>query len=152
MELISISAHLKEYGKKYVRSFDLVKEHEWDVTYFIDFCLDSLLAGLQRVEAKVNYLIGIADLEKSLGISAQQVALLQRMALNKYLGITIERYARDIGKSREVARKELKGLLERGLLREEKVGKKYLYYVRGKKLRGEVAASRRNFDLPVSGQ
>ena len=138
VELLSISANLKEHGEKYDKSFKLVKEHELDMTFFIDFCLDSLITALEKVEAKVNYLMSFSGLSSSMEINSNQVSLLQRMALNKYGYVTIEKYAQDIGKSREIARKELKDLLQKGLLREEKKGKKFIYSVEGKKLKGLV--------------
>src|SRR5690606_33714731 len=89
VELLSVSAHLKEHGKKYEKSFDLVKEHDLDMTYFVDFCLDSLIAALGKVEIKVNYLVKINKLIDAEDLNTNQVSLLQRMALNKYREITI---------------------------------------------------------------
>ncbi|WP_417335885.1 Fic family protein [Halobacteriovorax marinus] len=138
VELLSVSANLKEHGKRYEKSFDLVKEHELDMTFFIDFCLDSLIIALDKVERKVNYLIEISSLIESDGINSNQVSLLQRMALNKYGAISIEEYADDIGKSREIARRELKNLLEKGYLKEEKKGKKFIYYIQSSFLREKL--------------
>ncbi len=141
LELISISAHLKEHGKRYEKSFDLVKEHELDISYFIDFCLDSLIFALGKIEEKINYLIKISNLKDSLALSPNQTALLQKMALNKYKGISIEEYGLSINKSREVSRKNLKDLVRKGLLREEKIGKRYIYYVQSKKLKETALSS-----------
>lgn len=138
VELLSVSANLKEHGRRYEKSFDLVKEHELDMTFFIDFCLDSLITALDKVEKKVNYLIDISSLIEKEGINSNQVSLLQRMALNKYRATSIEEYAEDIGKSREIARRELKDLLNKGYLREEKKGKKYIYYIQSKFLREKL--------------
>ncbi len=138
VELLSVSANLKEHGKRYEKSFDLVKEHQLDLTYFIDFCLDSLVFALENVEKKINYLIAISSLIKTLEINTNQVSLLQRMALNKYRAISIEEYAKSINKSREIARRELKDLLLKGLLREEKKGKKFIYFVQSRQLKDLV--------------
>ncbi len=129
VELLSVSANLKDSGKRYERSFELVKEHDFDMTFFIDFCLDSLIKALSVVEKKVKYLVDIAMLMDSAKLSRNQVTLLQKLALNKYREVSIEDYAESINKSREVARKELKELLRQKLLREEKRGKKYVYCV-----------------------
>ncbi len=135
VELLSVSANLKEHGKRYEKSFDLVKEHELDITYFIDFCLDTLLMSLGRVKSKVSYLIDITKLIDHLKINKNQVSLLQRMALNKFRGISIEEYAVIINRSREISRKELKDLHSKGLLRDEKKGKKTIYFVESKELK-----------------
>ena len=135
VELLSVSADLKEHGKKYEKAFDLVKDHELDVTYFIDFCLDSLITALNKVEKKIHYLLDISRLIELKRISTKQVSLLQKMALYKHKAITIEEYAEDINKSREFARKELKDLLKKGLLQEKKEGKKFRYYLESKKLK-----------------
>ena len=138
VELLSVSADLKEHGKRYERSFDLVQEHELDMTFFIDSCLDSLMLALKRVEEKINYLMDISNLMKSAGINQNQVGLLQRVALNKYRAISIEEYAAQIGKSRELARRELKDLLLKGFLKERKKGKKFVYFVLSRELKARV--------------
>ncbi|POB13187.1 Fic family protein [Halobacteriovorax sp. DA5] len=139
VELLSISANLKQHGKRYERSFDLVKEHQLDLTYFIDFCLDSLLLSLKRVEEKVNFLITISELITRDGLSETQVSLLQKMALNKYKAISIEEYALDINKSREISRRELKDLKAKGYVSEHKQGKKFVYKVNSKYLKESIS-------------
>lgn len=134
VELLSVSSYLKNYGKQYEKSFEKVIKNDLDITYFIDFNLDALLAAVEVVERKVAYLMTIANVKKKLSISDNQVGLLQRLALNKFRKISIEEYASHIGKSREIARQELKQLCGLGLLHEEKAGKKFVYQVLGKEL------------------
>jgi Fic family protein len=138
VELLSVSANLKEHGKRYERSFELVKEYELDMTFFIEFCLDSLVTALEKIEKKINYLLDISKLIKLESFSSNQVSLLQRMALNKYQAISIEEYAEIINKSREISRRELKDLLEKGYLTEEKKGKKNIYKVKSKYLKERI--------------
>ncbi|MFG1487440.1 Fic family protein [Halobacteriovorax sp. RZ-1] len=139
VELLSISANLKQHGKRYEKSFDLVKEHQLDLTYFIDFCLDSLLLSLKKVQEKVNFLITISELISRDGLSETQVSLLQKMALNKYKAISIEEYALDINKSREISRRELKDLKVKGYVFEHKQGKKFVYKVNSKYLKEAIS-------------
>ena len=129
VELLSISADLKSHGKKYERSFELVLSHDLDVTFFIDFCLNSLVSALDIVERKVDYLLSVARLDKPFKLNPNKIALLQRMALNKYREISIEEYARQIGKSREVARQELQDLSEKNFLKREKRKLKFIYRI-----------------------
>lgn len=138
VELLSVSADLKKRGKKYEQSFEEVKQHDLDMTFFIDFCLDSLLKALERVEEKVNYLIDIARLRDAKGLSSHQVSLLQKMALHKYRAVDIESYAQSISRSREVARQELKFLAQEKLLREERKGKKFVYQIESLNLKSLV--------------
>lgn len=138
VELLSVSATLKEYGKKYEKSFDLVFEHDLDMTYFIDVCLDSLLKALINAKRKVEYLFKIVTLKDSYHLNSQQITLLQKMALNKFRPINIEDYAKSIKKSREIARQELKDLSDKKLLIEKKQGKKYVYYIDSKKIKEEL--------------
>ncbi len=139
VELLSISAYLKR-GKanKYERSFDLVKENDLDVTYFIDYCLDSLIEAINQVEKKVDYLIYIPILSKDYNLNSNQILLLQRLALNKYRSVTAVDHARTIKRTREIARRELKDLLNKKLLREEKKGKQLVYFVESKYLKETV--------------
>ncbi len=138
MECLSISADLKTRGKRYENSFQLVKEHEGDTTYFIDFCLDSLLTAIQKVQQKVDYLISISHKTRAFELSTDQVFLLQKMALYKNQFVTIEGYAKSIHKSREIARRELKHLLKHQFLKEQKQGKKYIYSLQPRVLKSRL--------------
>lgn len=130
VEILSLSAYLKNHGKQYEKSFDKVVESEYDITYFIDFNLDSLKSALDKVAEKVEFLQKISTLREGLGVSAQQIGLLQRMALHKFRVYDIEGYAKLIDKSREIARQELKQLSDLGLLEEIKVSKKNVYRIK----------------------
>lgn len=135
VELLSVSAYLKDHGKQYEKSFEKVVGNDYDMTYFITFCLDSMLSALNEVSRKVSSLLQMADLKRRFGISDHQVGLLQRMALNKFRAVSIEEYAAQIHKSREFSRQDLKQLKSIGLLDEVKSGKKFVYRVNVKKLK-----------------
>lgn len=129
VQLLSVSAYLKEHGRQYEKAFEKVVSNELDVTYFIDFCLDSIHSALTAVSTKVSYLLRINALRDAVGLTPNQVGLLQRMALHKFRTVSIEDYARQINMSREIARQELKALKERGLVQESKQGKKLVYTI-----------------------
>lgn len=135
VELLSVSAYLKEHGRQYEKAFEKVVHNENDVTYFIDFCLDSMISALKQVSRKVAYLLNMNDLKERFGLSIHQVGLIQRMALHKFRTIDIETYADQISKSREFARQELKQLFDLELVTELKVGKKLVYKVNAEKLK-----------------
>lgn len=143
IQLLSVSAYLKEHGSQYEKAFQTVVANDLDVTYFIDFCLDSIHSALLAVSRKVDYLLKINDLQKSLGISANQVGLLQRMALHKFRMVSIEEYAQQISMSREIARQELKSLSEHGLVQEIKLGKKLVYKIIREKLEALLKPEKR---------
>lgn len=135
VELLSVSAYLRTHGKQYENSFEKVKENEYDITYFIDFCLDSMWFALEEVSRKVTYLLKMSDLAERFSLSQTQVGLIQRMALHKFRTIDIEEYAKQISKSREFARQELKQLLDINLVSEIKMSKKLIYKVNVDKLK-----------------
>ena len=130
VELLSVSAYLKNHGLQYEKAFEKVVGNDLDITYFIDFNLDALLSAVVAVEKKVEYLMKLPALRSVFQISDNQIGLLQRLALNKFRKISIEEYASQINKSREIARQELKQLAELNLLEEEKLSKKFVYKVR----------------------
>lgn len=138
VELLSVSAYLKNHGKQYEKSFEKVIKNDFDMTYFIDFNLDALEEALKRVNNKINFLSTINNLKFKLNLSAHQVGLLQKLALHKFRTYDIESYARAISKSREIARQELKQLAELGLLEESKNGKKYIYKINKKNLHKQL--------------
>ena len=129
VQLLSVSAYLKEHGSQYEKAFEKVVSNDLDVTYFIDFCLDSIDSALLAVSKKVKYLSKITELKEKLPLTSNQVGLLQRMALHKFRAISIEEYAEQISMSREVARQELKQLTDLGLVQESKLGKKFVYRI-----------------------
>jgi Fic family protein len=135
VQLLSVSAYLKEHGRQYERSFERVVENEYDITYFIDFCLDAMFSALKEVSRKVEYLLRMSELKERYDLSSNQVGLLQRMALHKFRSVDIEQYAKQIEKSREFARQELKQLAGLGLLAEMKESKKLIYKVNAAKLK-----------------
>lgn len=143
VELLSVSAYLKEHGKQYEKSFEKVVSNDFDVTYFVDFCLDSMIAALKQVSRKVAYLLNMNELKDQFGLSPNQIGLVQRMALHKFRSVSIEEYAAQISKSRELARQELKQLLELGLVDEHKVSKKLVYTINADKLKALYGASSR---------
>jgi len=113
VELLSISAHLKRgRGNPYERSFDLVIENELDITYFIDYCLDSLLEAIKKWK-KNQFLMDIGRLSSKFNLNSNQILLLQRLALNKFIGVTSQEHAISISRTREIARRELKDLFDK---------------------------------------
>lgn len=134
VELLSLSAYLKNHGSQYEKSYEKVITNDLDITYFIDFNLDALLHAVIEVEKKVDYLMKLFSLRNTLNISDNQVGLLQRLVLNKFRRISIEEYAVQIKKSREIARRELKQLCTLNLLVEHKTGKKFVYQVSKKEI------------------
>lgn len=130
VELLSISAYLKKgRGNAYERSFDQVVENDYDITYFIDYCLDSLEAAIGHVEKKVEFLLKIGNLKDSYDLNNNQLMLLQKLALNKFVGVTSQKHAQTINRSREIARKELKDLFEKKFLKEIEKGNQLVYYI-----------------------
>lgn len=129
VELLSLSAYLKNHGKQYEKSFEKVVQNDLDLTYFIDFNLDALSEALTKVAEKVDFLLKIKSLQDKFQLSDQQIGLLQKLALHRFRSYDIESYAESIGKSREIARQELKRLTDVGLLEESREGKKFVYKI-----------------------
>jgi Fic family protein len=129
VELLSLSAYLKNHGTQYEKAFEKVIGNDLDVTYFIDFNLDALLQAITEIEKKVDYLLSIGQLKQKYELTDNQVGLLQRLALNRFRKVSIEDYAQQIDKSREVSRQELQDLCKQGFLTEEKDSKKFVYKI-----------------------
>ncbi|MCM2321815.1 MAG: Fic family protein [Oligoflexia bacterium] len=134
IQLLSVSAYLKEHGSQYEKVFEKVVTNDCDITYFIDFCLDSIHSALMAVSKKVDYLLRLNELKEKAAVTPSQIGLLQRMALHKFRTVSIEEHAKQIGKSREIARQELKALFEIGLIEVTKSGKKLVYSMNKSKL------------------
>ena len=134
VNFLSISSALKEPGKGYENSFKLVKENDWDLTYFIIYSLKSLSRALDIVEEKVNKLCSIPNLKDSLSLDDTQITLLQRLYLHTERIIDVKEHAANIGKSDESARLELKDLVAKDLLFEQKFKKKSYFIVNKEKI------------------
>lgn len=129
VNFLSISASLKAPGKGYENSFKEVKNNDWDVTYFIIYCLKSLEKALEIVEGKVENLLKIPTIMNPFNLSKDQVLLLQRGYLYKYRSFSIKEHAENIGKTDESARIELKELVAHNFLFEEKRKNKLFFTV-----------------------
>jgi Fic family protein len=138
VELLSVSAYLKNNGNRYEKAFDNVVNNQYDLTYFVDFCLDSLLTALKRVEDKIKYLFKISDIQKEYNLTNTQIMLLQKLALNKFVTISSNEYSKERGRTREIGRKELKDLFKKKFLIEKKQGKKLVYSIDSKYLKSIV--------------
>lgn len=129
VELLSVSAYLKNYGRQYEKSFEDVVSNQLDITYFIDFNLDALLKAVKKVREKVEFLVKIVNLKARYELSDFQIVLLQKTALHKFRKIDVESFAAEIGRSREIARQELKKLSDLGFMVEERESKKFVYTI-----------------------
>jgi Fic family protein len=138
IQFLSLSAQFKFTGKRYIKTFDLVLNNGLDLTYFVDFCLDGFLQALKKVGEKVDFLLSLKDLKIPLKLNDNQLNLIQFLATNKYYRIPTLDYASMIGKTREMARKDLKDLLAKGLVKEKKIAKKLFYSIEIKNLRNNL--------------
>ncbi len=137
VELLSLSAYLKNHGRQYEKSFEKVVDNELDMTYFVDFNLNALLKAVDEVDKKVAYLLSLRRLKEfseTATISESQIGLLQRLVLQRFRKVDIEEYAKIIDRSREIARQELKQLATWRLLDEAVAGKKFVYTIHREEL------------------
>lgn len=134
VNFLSISAALKEPGKGYENSFKLVKENDWDLTYFILYSLKSLDKALEIVEMKIDKLCQIPKLKDFIKLNDNQVTLLQRLYLHHLRLIDVKEHANNIEKSDESARLELKELVALDLLFEEKHKNRSFFYINKEKV------------------
>ena len=84
LQLLSLSADLKNRGDKYEQAYQLATQYDGDLTYFVDFNLQSLIYAFARVEKKLHFVNSLKNLEHTLGLSPWQCVLLQKMVLNKH--------------------------------------------------------------------
>jgi len=129
IQFLSLSAQFKFTGKRYIKTFELVLKNGLDLTYFVDFCLDSFLQALERINTKVDFLLSIKELKKTMNLNENQINLIQFLATYKQFRIATLDYAKIIGKTREMARKDLKDLLNKDLVKENKKEKKLIYSI-----------------------
>lgn len=134
VNFLSISAALKEPGKGYENSFKLVKENDWDLTYFIIYSLKSLDRALEIVERKIDKLCQIPGLKNFIKLNDNQISLLQRLYLHHLRLIDVKEHANNIEKSDESARLDLKELVALDLLFEEKHKNRSLFYINKEKV------------------
>jgi Fic family protein len=139
VELLSISADLKHHGKRYERAFELVVKNEGDLTCFVDFSLDSLIAALKIVDEKVAALLSLWQLKtEPHTLNDRQITLLQRMMLNKFAKVSIDQHAQASQLSHEMARQDIKKLVDFKFLIEAKSGKKHFYTPDTKRLKESI--------------
>ncbi|MFH1728198.1 MAG: Fic family protein [Pseudomonadota bacterium] len=138
LELLSLSAYLKKHNKQYDESFKRAVTHDGDITYFVNFNLEALLNALLTVKEKIDRVLKIQVLKKTLDISNHQLMLIQKLFLNKHKRLTITEYAKDIKKSHEMARVELNSLAKKNILNKLSLNKKQNAYQINKKYINEL--------------
>ena len=89
----------------------------------------------RNVCRSIRFLIPAFVVGEKKKLNQHQVLLLQRLALNKFKRISIDEYAEETTRSHEMARLELKSILQTKILQEFKVGKKLFYRVDSKILK-----------------
>jgi Fic family protein len=131
-EYLSISRILKEAPARYARSFLLTETDENDMTYFIEYQLDVVcraMAALQKyLQLKMAEVREIEDLlRKSVDLNHRQLALLTHALRHPGHRYTIESHKMSHNVVYQTARADLLQLAERGILRQERRGRSYLF-------------------------
>lgn len=134
VEYLSISRILRKAPAKYSRSFLLTETDDGDTTYFLIYqlgvmerAIDELHTYLRR---KIQEVRGVERLfDGASGFNHRQLALLGDALRNPERSYSFGRHAASHQVTHETARTDLRRLVERGLLDEHRVGRRYVFTV-----------------------
>ncbi|MHB9053528.1 MAG: Fic family protein [Thermoleophilia bacterium] len=133
-EFLSISEFILKGRAQYDRAFLYAETDDLDATYFVMFNLTTIVRSLnglheylarkQKEAAEMTKVLG----ERS-GLNHRQQAVLRRALSDENAEFTIASHQTSQNIAFATARSDLFDLVERGLLRREKVGRKYVFVI-----------------------
>jgi Fic family protein len=132
VEYLSISRILRKSAAKYGEAFLLTETDGHDTTYFLLHQLDVLKRAVDQLHVYLQRKVQeVQDVEKLIKgadeFNHRQLALLSDAIRHPEHSYTYRSHAASHKVTRETARADLAGLLERALLRQRKVGKTHIY-------------------------
>ena len=133
-EYISISTILRKAPGQYSRSFMYTETDDNDLTYFILYQLEVMTRALDQLQRylrrKINELRQVeALLRQSADLNHRQLALISHALKHPDARYTIQSHRRSHNVVYETARTDLLDLAARGLLRQRRVGRAYVFAV-----------------------
>jgi Fic family protein len=132
-EFLSISRILKKAPSQYARSFLYTETDDNDLTYFLLYQLKVISRSIEELQEYLRQKMAeIRDVKiltsKSVTeFNQRQLALLTQAMHDESSFFTISSHSRSHRISQETSRKDLRELQDRGLLRKEKQGKRFVY-------------------------
>jgi len=133
-----ISKILVDRRKQYYKVIKDCEDSEGDITYFIDFYTKLLVDTIDEI--KKNYLVQFSnklifdalEVKPNIIINKRQEKTLKQMikstrSRTSKSYIDISEYSKKHSVVQETARKDLNGMVDYGILKKKKIGKKYVY-------------------------
>lgn len=135
-EYVSISSVIKEAYAQYARAYLYTETDENDLTYFLLFHLNVIDRALDEVQAYIRRKTKEmretrAILHPASGFNHREIALLRHALQNPDAVYTFRSHQTSHDVAYQTARTDLLGLAERGMLKADKQGKKYVFRVPG---------------------
>jgi Fic family protein len=132
-EFLTISSILTKAPVQYARSFLYTETDDNDLTYFIMYQLQVIMRAINGLEGylkrKMAEVKRTEKLIKQLGaLNHRQTALLNHALRHPDHPYTVKSHSLSHNIVSQTARTDLEGLVERGLLEKQRVGKGYTFY------------------------
>ncbi len=132
-EFLTISSILTKAPVQYARSFLYTETDDNDMTYFIMYQLQVIMRAINGLEGylkrKMAEVKRTEKLIKQLGaLNHRQTALLNHALRHPDHPYTVKSHSLSHNIVSQTARTDLEGLVERGLLEKQRVGKGYTFY------------------------
>jgi Fic family protein len=132
VEYLSISKILRGSPAKYSKSFLLTETDERDTTYFIEYQLQVIQRAVDQLHAYLRRKVKeIRDVERLIKGSSEfnhrQLALLGNAVRMPDESYTFHSHAMSHDVTHETARNDLQALLARELLKQRRVGRRYVF-------------------------
>ena len=138
-EYLSISKHFLRAPGQYVRAYLYTETDNNDLTYFLVYNLRAIRFALQDVrkyiEHKQKEIARANDLLRSFrGLNSRQKSLVYHAIQHPDNLYTIEAHRNSHGIGYETARKDMLGLVAKGLLKQEREGKRLYVFIPSEKM------------------
>jgi Fic family protein len=132
VEYLSISRILRDAPSKYTRAFMLTESDERDTTYFVLYQLAVIKRAVEELHKYLQRKVKeVREVERMMKGNAEfnhrQLALLSDAVRNPDHAYTFRTHARHHGVTHETARTDLLALQKKGLLRQRRVSRRFVF-------------------------
>lgn len=132
VEFLSISRIIKNKPGQYKEAYIYTETDENDLTYFINFQLDTLEQALDElkeyIERKMKERQQLYNFKRMEDINDRQVDVLNEFAEKPEKDITIREHQTTFNVAYDTARRDLHELVDKDLLVKKQVGNKYVFF------------------------
>ena len=137
----SMSNRILKERKKYYAALEKTQHGDSDITFWLNWFLHCLRNALINTETTLNSVLSKADLWKKISaitINDRQRIMINRLMDGFYGKLTSSKWAKITKTSSDTALRDIKDLIEKGVLKQDEAGGRSTHYSLSLKALGDI--------------